>query len=526
MSRIMLVIVIAAFGGVAAAQDEIKHREIRGPRSEPGERALYGHLGQVVFTKDGTKMATGTGGMIIVWNVADGKETVRMQLPDPKDQPRICFSDDGKTIVACGYQDPMMRVFDVVSGRQIREFEQPSGRRGKVFSSHFHTFSHDGKRAAFSGPGFFSGLDILDIATGKVTLSIKEQKDCRGCDFSPDGKRIACHASNGGINIWDAETGKLIREVHADDRFSGGAFKFIKYSADGKILASGGHNREALDIWNADTGKLVCTKPLKNSFIYSVAFAADNQSVLCVEAGSSYLYHLVAEKVVHNFNPPDRSASFATFTPDGKRAVLVGLSTEKQENTRQGAVYIYELPAKVLNPPAAQIDEATLETLWNDLNTDNDLRLQRIQQAFKAAPKPAVELFRKKIPPISKELAAKVEQWMVNLDDQVFTVRDQAMKDLKDVVHTFGPLIKTRQEKEPAGEIRNRLTFLLKQTAGEPLPASLVRELRALAILEQIATAEAVQLLTDLANGAPQARLTNEARDANERVGRGKSSNK
>jgi hypothetical protein len=93
-------------------------------------------------------------------------------------------------------------------------------------------------------------------------------------------------------------------------------------------------------------------------------------------------------------------------------------------------------------------------------------------------------------------------------------------------VHTFGPLIKTRQEKEPAGEIRNRLTFLLKQTAGEPLPASLVRELRALAILEQIATAEAVQLLTDLANGAPQARLTNEARDANERVGRGKSSNK
>jgi hypothetical protein len=180
----------------------------------------------------------------------------------------------------------------------------------------------------------------------------------------------------------------------------------------------------------------------------------------------------------------------------------------------------------VLNPPAAQIDEATLETLWNDLNTDNDLRLQRIQQAFKAAPKPAVELFRKKIPPISKELAAKVEQWMVNLDDQVFTVRDQAMKDLKDVVHTFGPLIKTRQEKEPAGEIRNRLTFLLKQTAGEPLPASLVRELRALAILEQIATAEAVQLLTDLANGAPQARLTNEARDANERVGRGKSSNK
>src|SRR5262249_49775829 len=159
---------------------------------------------------------------------------------------------------------------------------QPNGggRGDETFSSRFLAFSPDGKRTAFNGPTFFEGLDVLDVATGKITVSIKQQKDCRGCAFSPDGKRIAAHSSDGGVDIWDAETGTLVGELRAGGRLAGGAFKFVTYSPDGKFLATGGHSRAALDVWNADTGGLVCSLPTKG-FFYSVAFAPDSQSVLC-----------------------------------------------------------------------------------------------------------------------------------------------------------------------------------------------------------------------------------------------------
>jgi WD40 repeat protein len=290
-------VILGLLGTAAFAQENIPHREIPGPRPRPGERANFSHLDQVVFTSDGTKMAAGAGANVIIWNVADGKKIVRLQLPEPQIYHRLCFMDGGKSLVWCGREDPMIRIFDVVTGRQLREFRQPNGGgRGKHFSSRFRTFSPEGKRVAFNGPSFFEGLDVLDVTTGKIIVRIKEQKDCRGCAFSPNGKQIAAHSASGGVHIWDTETGKLVRELRADDRFAGGAFKFATYSPDSKFLATGGHTRAALDVWNTDTGKLLCSLPTKG-FFYSVAFAQDSQSVLCAEAGGqAYLYHLVAEK--------------------------------------------------------------------------------------------------------------------------------------------------------------------------------------------------------------------------------------
>ena len=63
-------------------------------------------------------------------------------------------------------------------------------------------------------------------------------------------------------------------------------------------------------------------------------------------------------------------------------------------------------------------------------------------------------------------------------------------------------------------EAARRLDALLTQAANvEPSPA-LLRGLRAIAVLEQIGTPEAKQLLLNLAAGAPEARLTREAKAA------------
>lgn len=522
-----LLAALAAAPATAQHNDppRLRYLEIRGPKGEMNKRGIFSHLNEAVLSPDGKTLAAGAGATVFLWNAADGKELLRIQLPDEQIYHRLAFSADGKTLAWCGREDPMIRIFDTKTGRQIREYRQPNesprrGVKGEGFTSHFIAFSHDGKRMAFHGKNYFQGLDIFDVGTGKLVTSIADAKDCRGCDFSHDGKLIAGHSGDGDLRVWEVATGKLVREMKNNEGFRGGAFKFVTFSPDGKLLACGGHNHDGFDVWNLDTGKVICSVRSKN-FFSSVSFAPDGQSAVCSQSGGkAYLYHLVAEKKILEFNPPERGGYYARFLQGGKRVVIIGEPTERDPNARQSSIYLYDVPPETLNPAGAQIDDATLEQMWAELPTDNELKLKRVQQAFRTAAKPAVELFKKKLPPITKEMQAKAQQWIAELDDDAPAKRDAATKELRAVAFTFEPLLRARREAAEAGEVRNRLAFILKQITSEGPPPGLVQELRALALLEQMATPEARALLTALSEGAPQARRTVEARAALERMGK------
>jgi hypothetical protein len=73
-------------------------------------------------------------------------------------------------------------------------------------------------------------------------------------------------------------------------------------------------------------------------------------------------------------------------------------------------------------------------------------------------------------------------------------------------------------------ELRRRVESLLARAEAEQQTPSreAIQSLRALAVLERIGTGEAVALLTSLAEGAPEARLTQEARATLARLKRGR----
>jgi hypothetical protein len=119
---------------------------------------------------------------------------------------------------------------------------------------------------------------------------------------------------------------------------------------------------------------------------------------------------------------------------------------------------------------------------------------------------------------VSRERQKQVEAWIAELDDEDFKRRDTAMEKLQGVAHAFAPLLTERRKAAGPGEINNRLTFVLKQMDKEKTPLPLVRESRVVKLLEHMATSEARQVLTELAAGAPDARLTREARAALERM--------
>jgi dipeptidyl aminopeptidase/acylaminoacyl peptidase len=525
INRWILAALVATCAGTATpAQDRapepFPHLEVRGPKGVAGKP--WGGLDALTFSRDGTRMAAAADASIFVWDVADGKEVTRMQLPRGYSHHNLAFSADGKTLVWCqgsgsiagdARDDPKVRTFDVATGRQVREGRRPKRMR---------TFTPDGTRMVCHSDHDYARLDVYDVATGKVVLVIEGETDCNATAFSPDGTLLAVHGGYGSLRLWDTRTGKLVRQFPRAATSGAGAHKFVTFSPDGTLLATGGHCCTTLDVWSVATGKRVCAIPSKTNF-QGAALAPGGESVVCSETdGRPYLYHLIAEKVIHRFDPPAEHGYDLRFTPDGKRLAIIGPTTDRDPGVRQQSIFLLAVPARALNPAGAHVDDAPLETLWAEIGTDNDLKLQRILKAFRAAPKPAVALFGTQVLPARKAEQADLEQWIAALDDPAAVRRDQAMKHLQRAAHAYAPLLQARLEQDGPGERRNRLTFVLGQAKDEALPVALIKSLRVVALLEQMATPEARELLRALAGGAPRARLTVEARAALERTAKGK----
>ncbi len=98
---------------------------------------------------------------------------------------------------------------------------------------------------------------------------------------------------------------------------------------------------------------------------------------------------------------------------------------------------------------------------------------------------------------------------LTDLENDSFTVRDKAEKELANRGATIEPALRKALEGKPDLEKRQRIEAVLEKittTSGEHL-----RALRALEALENINTPEARRLLKALSHGVSQAWLTEEA---------------
>ena len=110
-------------------------------------------------------------------------------------------------------------------------------------------------------------------------------------------------------------------------------------------------------------------------------------------------------------------------------------------------------------------------------------------------------------------IEAKRLTWLIaQLDSQRFAARQQATRDLEDLGELAqGAMRKALMDKRSPEAVR-RLELLLAKLNGPLTSPDSLRALRAVEILEHIGTLKARQVLQTLAEGAPEARLTEQAR--------------
>jgi hypothetical protein len=134
-------------------------------------------------------------------------------------------------------------------------------------------FSPDGKLLAAAGgtPARFGAVHFFDVATGKLVASRRLTNDTlfRG-SFSPDGKRIALGASDGGVYLVPVDAKAEVKriELHSDWAVD------VAWTPDGTKLVSVGRDKTT-KVASAESGQLLRT--IDSSTERMNAVAADDK---------------------------------------------------------------------------------------------------------------------------------------------------------------------------------------------------------------------------------------------------------
>jgi hypothetical protein len=109
---------------------------------------------------------------------------------------------------------------------------------------------------------------------------------------------------------------------------------------------------------------------------------------------------------------------------------------------------------------------------------------------------------------------------IADLDSGAFAVRDKAVNELQDLRELAAPALKKALAGTQSLETRRRIEDLLAKQRSPLAAGYLLQSARAVEVLERTDHPDAKKMLQRLAAGAPQARLTQEARDAMNRLER------
>jgi WD40 repeat protein len=490
---------------IAAFQDDNKLR-IYDAATGKERKTIDAHKNGVwaaVASPDGKIVATGGGDHLVrLWDAATFREIGSFK-GHTKEVLAIAFSPDGKTL-ASGGADRAIRTWDIATGKEKKVWH---GHELKVLSV---AFSPDGKMLASGGictaaiPGFVQGathadqVRLFNAETGKEIRKLA-QRGSTVC-FTPDGRAVAA-AGNYVLGIpRDGGTASVSRGTIAslvpvtkdgDWMMMKGMGGALALSSDGRLLALGYGSQ----IHQARTQGKFGRNWVEDEIEH-------NRVSLWETATGKEIMHL-----------PHGGVTVLALSPDGRKLAVGSVS---------GQVQFLDLAPEdwPFTGKAPKLSATLLDQLWADLATEAPGPAYAAIWTLSAAGQSAVPFLKNKLVP-EKSAGDKTKELLVKLDSDKYAVREAAFRDLK----TLGPAIEAELRKAVAddktsAEVRKRVSKLLESWEKRPASPEELRQVRTIEILERMGTSEARAALVPLAEGAPEAWLTQQAALALKRLER------
>lgn len=254
--------------------------------------------GQMAFSPDGSIIASagGTDKVVNLWDPNTG-ELLRTLEEHTEYVETVAFSSDGD-ILASGSTDGWVRLWNPQSGqliRTLRSIENVS----IVFRDDGSIITYDVKNPRFPEK---PEIKVWELETSEHLYSVgPDVAEVFGVTFSPD-RRILASAGWGGVDLWDADTGELIRPMP----IRGQVFFKTAFSPDGRILA-GSRDFGNIEIWDVETGTHLRKISAHSHDAYAITFSPDGRTLATTGARDNLirLWRITPPGEIEPPLPPD-----------------------------------------------------------------------------------------------------------------------------------------------------------------------------------------------------------------------------
>ena len=227
----------------------------------------------------------------------------------------IAFSTDGRLVAASDADaaGPRFVIFDVRTGRQVKQFVGPGNRWDRVES---FAFSPDGTKFLWGTQS--GGVALWELETNRLLFREKRRDGAvNDIAFSPDGSLMAIASADVIRLRRGAKPAELVRDLTTRPDSAPGQLDLPKpaggimgphgvgcltFTPDGTRLVAGAYGDATLYIWRIGDGRLLRRIPGAHG-----------------------------DPLPESVNPRLNSAA---VTPDGRRIMSVGQTTKRREKTK------------------------------------------------------------------------------------------------------------------------------------------------------------------------------------------------
>jgi hypothetical protein len=360
----------------------------------------------------------------------------------------------------------------------------------------------------------------LDRANDPELEALKQESrnegSVAGMAFTSDGRTLVIWNADSIVTVWDVASGKKLRQFTGPTEQQAAT---VALSPDGKLLAFGFQSSAPhpgiLHVLDATTGKEARRFITGTYTAYQVAFSPDGKSLAWSSGddGIVYLGEIATGRERHRFAGHTDLISSIAFSSDGRMLISGAWDT---------TALVWDLTGRLTMGKkfSTALSAEELETHWKALAAEDAAAGYRAVQALAADPAHSTPYLRTRLHPIAPADGKRLQQWIADLDSDQFAIREKAISELEKLSAASLHAMRKALEAKPALETRRRLEALIEKLEREEWPPSgeRLRIWRALEVLERTGTSEAKGVLTTLANGAPGARQTLEAKGALQRL--------